>query len=202
MYDENMFRGVAQDMLLELRDKSGSYSAGQAAGIASCILRNARLVGYSDGDIVPIVRIMKLFGIMVSRADTASYGIGVMWAGGRTREVYKSDVAVFVSGRQRFAMAYLFASYLFDYIGNLGSIDTGRVFEAVCPENGDGRDFRASRFASALLMPVRPFARMYNEMMERSNSWLYTVLYLSLRFDVDTDMVSRRVREILYGGGY
>ncbi len=181
-----------------------------AANIAEKILHIASDAGFYNGQATPAVKIIRAFGIELFRTNNMLQNIsGVIYAGGRTKEVYKSDPVIFTDnkepyGHQRFVMVHELAHYLFDYIGNPNRPDASYVFAENYPRNNHNSDKekRADRFAAALLMPNKLFRKQYNIAMHESNNRIYTIKYLALYFQVKESSIERRIDEVLYYGGY
>lgn len=186
------------------------YTPKAAADVAEDILDIAYGSGIYNGQATPVLKIIEAFGIKLYRTRRMLPGMsGVIYAGGRTEEVYHHDPVIFTDdtepyGHQRFVAVHELAHYLFDYIGNPDKPSPNYAFAENYPRDNHSSDkeTRADRFAAALLMPHKLFRDQYNTAMRESNNRIYTVKYLAGYFQVKESSVERRIREVLYYGGY
>lgn len=199
-----------QTDILSTLEGSVEFTAKQAANTAEVLLS---YIGYQGGGPVPVITMIRKCGVDVRHAGNVPDGaVGVLYAGGKTQQVYGVDAVIFldksyVFAYKRFVMAFLFGHYLFDYLGsteNRQASQDVRTFERMYSH--DTRDskeeVRAGRFAAALLMPVVHFVNQYNYAMDKHDNRIYTIKYLSKFFQVEEFAVEMRIHEILYGGGY
>lgn len=210
--ESKTFNEYAEKMvsLLENDGNGVEYTPEQAVGVAGEILRMASSVGYNNELATPIVKIIKGFGIDVRRAKhMPDNNSGVIYVGGRTKEVYGSDRVIFTDSNepfehQRFVMAHELAHYLFDFVGNPMNRNADCAFEETYPrkDHNSEREIRANRFAAELLMPRNLFVKQYNYAMKESDNRIYTVKYLAKYFQVKEASVEKRIYEVLYDGGY
>lgn len=213
--ENTKFNELAENIIKRLEnDGNGErYTPEQAAKMADEILRISSKVGYDNKMATPITKIINGFGIDIRRTKNMPEGnAGVIYAGGKTEDVYESDVVIFTDSNepfehQRFVMAHELAHYLFDYVGNSDNrIKSSKIrtFEETYPRKNHSseREVRANRFAAELLMPIKLFVEQYNYAMKKSNNRIYTVKYLARYFQVKETSVEKRIYEVLYDGGY
>jgi len=196
------------------KDGNGAkYTPKQAARIADEILKISSKVGYDSEMATPIIKIINGFGIDIRRTKKMPKGnAGVIYAGGNTEEIFKSDVIIITDSNepfehQRFIIAHELAHYLFDYVGNHANREVGcevSAFKETYPRENHSseREVRANRFAAELLMPLKLFVEQYNYAMEKSDNRIYTIKYLAKYFQVKEASVEKRIYEVLYNGGY
>lgn len=213
--ENKTFSELAENIveMLENDENGAEYTPEQAARMADEILKISSKVGYDNKMATPITKIINGFGIDIRRTKNMPEGnAGVIYAGGKTEEVYKSDVIIFTDSNepfehQRFVMAHELAHYLFDYVGNPINRKASReirTFEETYPRKNHSSDkeVRANRFAAELLMPIKLFVEQYNYAMEKSDNRIYTIKYLARYFQVKETSVEKRIYEVLYDGGY
>lgn len=201
-----------KDLTLKISKRKSeiAYTPKDAADIAKEILDIASKSGIYYERATPVSKIIKSFGIKLCRTDKMLPNMsGVIYAGGTTKEVYKSDVIIFTDNteplaHQRFVAVHELAHYLFDYIGNPNESTRDTVFVENYPRNDhySEKETRADRFAAALLMPKNLFMRQYTMAIEESNNRIYTIKYLAGYFQVKESSIERRIGEVLYYGGY
>lgn len=125
-------------------------------------------------------------------------------------------------GHQRFALAHELAHYLFDYdeVNNATYYNTYFINESNDLEIIDAEDeeimnvrdfqnnntqvngeidieYRANKFAAALLMPQKKFVKKYNEFYKKTDKLPEVIDQLSQFFEVSRTAVTRRITEVI-----
>lgn len=214
-FEKETFSELAGNIveMLERNGNGAQYTPKQAAMIADKILEKASSLGYENDSSTPLIKIINGFGIDIRRSKNMPKDLaGVIYAGGKTAEVYKVNTVIFTDSNepfehQRFVMAHELGHYLFDYVGNPVNRKASneiRTFEETYPRKNHSseKEVRANRFAAELLMPLHLFVEQYNQAMGECSNRLYTIKYLARYFQVKETSVEKRIHEVLYGGGY
>lgn len=177
-----------------------------AAKFADKILEQMDL---SSKGATAIVTLITNLGIHVCAANDLEEGIsGIIYANGTTGDFYKSNVAIIANGKdplehQRFVLAHELGHYIFDCLGDSAYDDEGLLFHKTYSETDhfSQSEVRADRFAAELLMPKKLFIEQYNRVNTYGNR-LLTISYLAKFFKVKPSSIEKRIREVLYDGGY
>lgn len=169
------------------------------------LAEDIRQIGNYTGELdVPIIHIAIILGIKVYSANLEMGEIGILFAGGTTKELYGANEVILVSNNipisyQRLVVAHELAHVLFDYIADNKFADGKLFFEEKYHENAYGLpvELRADFFASELLMPQKLFIRQYLDFMEQSKDRIVTIMCLADYFNVTEGAVEKRIKEIL-----